>query len=457
MSRAGASDAGGAPGSGGGAGIDLATFAAVQAAVADGFPEEEVLAHHHLEAAAWSRARAAWTQRLVEEGQGGALFGQYKAALHRREDELGREVAPIDRDLDAWLGFVAAMAAEEPASLLGRTGLRLPDLSRLSRAWERQLAGDADLRRQAEEKRAAGPVARVPELRLGTSRLAPEGAPAELERGPGTSTAVDSFEEVSIAEYVAVVARLERPENLLRSVLRTKHIDERTWTRERARIEAAMAADPVLRREVAVLMSFERSRLDVARSERSPSVPPPAAIAMPALSPMPTPGPMPALAPMPTPGPMPRAEAYAFEPAPASSPFPRAEAYAAEVVDFGIVDEGTSMADEATAFELPFAVGAPALPFAAEPAPPPSVRPVEAPAATPAIALEDHARLHVELNAGYEEGEVYARYGLDRPTRLALDAQIDELKRRDPRSAAAWLEAYQAHAAWLLAVDGADA
>lgn len=431
--------------------VDLATFAAVQAGLADAFPEEEVLAHHHLAPGAWARARARWTARLVEEGQDGPLFGQYRAALHRREDELGREVAPLDRDADAWLGFLAAMAVEEPASLLGRTGLRLPDLSRLSRAWERRLEGDPDLRQQVEEKRAAGPAARVPALRLGVSRLAPETAgDVASARAAAGASAEDAFEEISIAEYVAVVARLERPENLLRSVLRAKHVDERTWVRESARIEAALAADPVLKREVAVLLSFERSRLDVARaSERSPSVPPPpAAAARPPTLPPPS---APVVAPAPS-SPFPAMAA----PVP-PSPFPEvtAPALPAEAaMDEGIVDEGTSMVDEATSFELPFAIDAPVLPFAAEPPPPSSARPGPAPLA---IGLEEHARLHVELNAGYDEAEVLTRYRLDPPARAALDAQIDDLKRRDPRAAAAWLDAYQAHAAWLLAVDGADA
>lgn len=452
--------------------VDLPTFAAVQAAVADGFAEDEVLAHHRVAPAAWSRSRAAWTQRLVEDGQGGPSFAAYKTALHRREDELTREVAPIDRDLDAWLGFLAAMAVEEPASLLGRTGLRLPDLSRLSRGWASRFQADPELERQAADKRAAGPEPRVPELRVGVSRLAAEGAsgPLVATLSGGAATELSSFEEVTVAEYVAIVARLERPENLLRSVLRTKNVEERLWIRERARIEAAMAADPVFRREIAVLLSFERSRLDVARSsERSPSVPPPprdppqvvrraSAPPPPAASPTASPADTSGLAlapPLRPPSmPPPRLDA--------TQAIPAAYALGAERADEGgIVDESTSMADEATAFELPFAVQGAALPFTGtDGEPPASTRPSRPPppSARPLpIALEDHARLHVELNAGYDEAEVHRRYGVDPAMRAALDAQVDELKRRDPVSAAAWLDVYQAHAAWLLAVDGADA
>jgi hypothetical protein len=152
--------------------------------------------------------------------------------------------------------------------------------------------------------------------------------------------------------------------------------------------------------------------------------------------------------PSPFPSPLPPPPRSGDAPIAATAPFD----------DGGIVDEGTSIADEATAFELPFSVGTPALPFAAEPEPAREAQPrARAEAGPLPLGLEEHARLHVELNAGYDEAEVLARYRLDRSTRAALDARIDELKRRDPRSAAAWLEAYQAHAAWLLAVDGADA
>ncbi len=456
--------------------VDLATFAAVQAAIAEGFTEEEVLAHHRVAAPAWTRSRGTWTQRLVEEGQGGPSFVAYRGALHRREDELGREVAPIDRDLDAWLGFLAAMAVEDPASLLGRTALRLPDLSRLSRGWASRFAGDPALERRAAEKREAGPEARVPELRLGTSRLVTEGKAQEAATVSAEALGTDlaSFEELTVAEYVAIVARLERPGNLLRSVLRTRNVDERVWLRERARIEAAAAVDPVFRREIAVLMSFERSRLDVARSPaRAPSVPPPPRDAPPrqvrASAPPPPPHVAadhlvaPPLAPpsvppsVPPPAP-PRAAPSIPPPAPTPTTLYAFAAHLPQDLLEGenILDQATSMADEATAFELPFALSAAgALPFAGvEVKPPASARPSFPPLS---IALEDHARLHVELNAGYDEAEVLYRYGVNPSTRSALDAQVDDLKRRDPLSAAAWLDVYQAHAAWLLAVDGADA
>ena len=99
----------------------------------------------------------------------------------------------------------------------------------------------------------------------------------------------------------------------------------------------------------------------------------------------------------------------------------------------------------------------PALPFAV----------VAEPAATPAaeqpfdddlpISLEDHAKLHVELNAGFSEAEVLARYGLPWDARPRADAMIEDWKRRDPRAAEAWATAYQAHVNLLLDEDGADA
>jgi len=518
--------------------VELPTFAAVSAALADGFEEGEVLAHHDVPQESWPIAKTTWTRRLVDEGQDGPLFSEYRTALHKREDELGRDVEPIDRDLPAWLGFVAATQAEDPAALFARTGLRLPDLSRLSRAWSARLEADSALRTRAEESRAAGVAPEVPPLRLGKSSLFGKSPspPDKLPQGPTTTGDFDSFEEVSVAEYVAVMARIERPENLLLSVLRTKLIPPKLWEQERARIEEAMAGDPVFRREVGVLMSFERSRLDIVRAERSPSVPPPAptqgdvwnggdipasyadpssyaytqalqpqhtpSYALPAaLQPQHTPSyALPAaLQPQHTPSyalpaaghaagygsqaqphpetpyleqqppsvpsaavpvfsfheaapvSAPRAEAYAFEP-------PQDEAPYAEQFQ----DEGTCLVDldEATSFQLPFALPVDAgLPFAvhAEPA---AVAATAAPAAAEEalpISLEDHARLHVELNAGFSEAEVLSRYGLAWDARPRADAMIEEWKRRDQGAADTWLAAYQAHVIWLLQEDGADA
>lgn len=550
----------------GGGPVDLATFAAISAGIADGFDEDVVLEHHAVPPGTWLDAKATWTRRLVDEGQDGPLFTDYRVALHRREDELGREVDPIDRELDPWLGFVAATQAEDPAALFARTGLRLPDLSRLSRAWSARLDADPQLKARAEERRAAGVTPEVPQLKLGTSSLfgRKPPPPEKLPEGRFATGDFEAFEEVSVADYVAVMARIERPENLLLSVLRGKLIQPKVWERERARIEEAMAGDPVFRREVGVLMSFERSRLDVARAERSPaSVPPPAptlddvwggadipasylapqgipqltpshampavphhtphsampavphhtpSSAMPAVphhtpsSAMPAvphhtpsyalpavphhtpsyampaaphhtpPSAMPAVpghGSVPPSGPPPdgsyieyapqsgpvysfqqvRAEAYAFEP-----PQPEAQA---ENWSEQFQDEGTSAIDldEATSFQLPFSMSdEPALPFAAlaEPAAPAS--PVDQPFDDDLpISLENHARLHVELNAGFAEAEVLARYGLPWDARPRVDAMVEEWKRRDSKAAEAWLAAYQAHVIQLLQEDGADA
>ncbi len=547
----------------GGGPVDLATFAAVSAGIADGFDEDEVLAHHEVPPGTWVSAKTEWTRRLVDEGQDGPLFTKYRVALHKREDELGREVDPIDRELEPWLGFVAATQAEDPAALFARTGLRLPDLSRMSRAWSARLDADPELKARAEERRAAGVTPEVPPLKLGQSSLFGRSPPPpeKLPEGRFATGDFDAFEEVSVADYVAVMARIERPENLLLSVLRGKLIQPKVWEKERARIEAAMQADPVFRREVMVLLSFERSRLDVARAERSPSVPPPAptlddvwgggeipasylapqgipqltpshampavpqhtpshampavpqhtpSYALPAVQQTPsyalpavpqhtpshampavpqhTPShAMPAVAsglvPQHTPSRAMPAVASGFGsqiPPPPDTPYVehlpqagpvysfqqvRAEAYAPEPqaeAPFAeqFADEGTCAIDldEATSFQLPFALpDEPALPFAVV---------AEAPAAAAAdvpydddllISLENHARMHVELNAGFPEAEVLARYGLPWDARPRADAMIEEWKRRDPRAADTWAAAYQDHVNRLLDEDGADA
>jgi hypothetical protein len=96
------------------AALSLVQYAAVVAALAEGFPLEEVLAVEGLRHADWPLASMTWRARLVEEAakkNGGGLFAQYTQELAAAEDRLGRSVTPLGEDLDAWLAFLRAWSS----------------------------------------------------------------------------------------------------------------------------------------------------------------------------------------------------------------------------------------------------------------------------------------------------------------------------------------------------------
>jgi hypothetical protein len=135
------------------AGMSLMQYAAVVAALSEGFALEEVLAVEGVRGADWPRAAAAWRERLAEDAAkkgGGELFEKYSKELASAEDRLGRSVTPLGEDLDAWLAFLRAWSsAPTPAAILGELALTMNDVSRLQRSWAVRMAEDEPTRRRA--------------------------------------------------------------------------------------------------------------------------------------------------------------------------------------------------------------------------------------------------------------------------------------------------------------------
>ena len=131
--------------------------AGIAVALAEGFSRADVLGQERIDEAAYRPADVAWKQRLVADAAAeGSLFAAYRAKRAEAEDWLHRKVTPLDGDLGAWLGFLKAWsAAPRPFDILERAGLRLADVARLGRSWERALAADPKLRKRAEELAAA--------------------------------------------------------------------------------------------------------------------------------------------------------------------------------------------------------------------------------------------------------------------------------------------------------------
>ena len=111
------------------AGLSLSRYAAVTAALGDSFPLADVLATLAVDAAVWPSAKPAWGVRLAGDP---ALFDAYKARLAAAEDRLERQLPPIDRDLGAWMSFLAAWLILSAILLTAKARSRPPKCVRLS-------------------------------------------------------------------------------------------------------------------------------------------------------------------------------------------------------------------------------------------------------------------------------------------------------------------------------------
>ncbi|MDI1448336.1 hypothetical protein [Polyangium sp. 6x1] len=161
-------------------GVSLAHYAAVRAALAEGFALDEVLAVEGIKARAWKKADVAWKKKLAGAP---AFFGEFENELAEAEDWLARRVKPLDDDPAAWVSFLHAyMNSADPIGLLAGAGLGLNDVARLERRWARRVEEDAAVgKKLAELARAPRGLPRIevePKV-LRRSRLAEARLPAD--------------------------------------------------------------------------------------------------------------------------------------------------------------------------------------------------------------------------------------------------------------------------------------
>jgi hypothetical protein len=200
--------------------LTLAQYAAVRAALAEGFLLADVLAIEGIAADAWADADLAWTEALTSDR---ALLSRYEVALAAAEDRLGREVSPLGEDLAAWLAFLAAFAAApEAGELLARYRLSTNDLARLGRRWARRAKADPSLEKRAARLRQR-PLGPVPPLMAARPKLVPSGAPRaprKMEANEAPAPAAPSRDELLLiahqrareaARPAATVARWTEP------------------------------------------------------------------------------------------------------------------------------------------------------------------------------------------------------------------------------------------------------
>lgn len=126
--------------------ISLSQFAGIRAALTEGHALETVLAQEGVPAWRWPDLERELTVQVTGDPD---AFARYAEDLARAEDHLDRQVKPLDDDVGAWVGFLAAYRSGGQA-LLDVHDLRATDVARLQRKWKVKLEEDDALRQRAE-------------------------------------------------------------------------------------------------------------------------------------------------------------------------------------------------------------------------------------------------------------------------------------------------------------------
>ncbi|WP_437776264.1 hypothetical protein [Sorangium sp. So ce1097] len=245
--------------------ISLAQYAAVRAAVAEGFPLANVLAVEGLTPRAFARADLTWKQRLAAEPE---LLATYEQELADAEDWLDRQVEPLAEDAAAWAGFLAAFGAHPaPFELLQENGLGMNDVARLRRRWARRAEEDAKVGELIAELRAKPGklgLLRVGPRVLKPSRVANARRPAEALTGEPTAPVPSSEPGLGLAEYAALCAELEAlPTQRARVLRRHGLADEEARATLDRRWQAALARDAALAKDFERLEAHHARRLEI--------------------------------------------------------------------------------------------------------------------------------------------------------------------------------------------------
>ena len=265
-------------------GLSLEQVTGIDVAIAEGFPLDAVLAHEQVSPADWPRAEMAWKERIASDGASGPIFAEYAAKRATAEDCLARGVAPIDEDLEAWMGFLRAYGAQPaPAEWMASLGLGMNDLARLQRRWARRLKQDEALAKRARELAEEGIDQGAPKLQVAPRKLVPfpwsKGPKRSTEEVESAGPRVAAPAETSLApgklrlySYVAVKARLAESPGREDVVLAELGLTDFAATD--AGWQVVLRDNPELRRDYQQLLAAARARAQVT-SKQAPSPPPP--------------------------------------------------------------------------------------------------------------------------------------------------------------------------------------
>ncbi|WP_437731464.1 hypothetical protein [Sorangium sp. So ce1335] len=246
-------------------GLSLAQYAAVRAALAEGFPLADVLAVEGLKPRAFARADLAWKQRIAAEPK---LLAAYERELALAEDWLDRPIEPLAEDAAAWASFLAAFEAHSaPFELLEGEGLGMNDMARLHRRWARRARVDAKLGELLLELRAEpgklGPLRVGPRV-LRPSRVAAAQGPAKAPTGEPAAASPRGEPGPGLAEYAALCAELAAmPEQRERLLRRHGLADEEALAALNRRWREALERDAALAKDFERLEAHHARRLEM--------------------------------------------------------------------------------------------------------------------------------------------------------------------------------------------------
>jgi hypothetical protein len=252
-------------------GVSLPEYAAVTAAVAEGFTEADVLQVEGIPSEEWARAAIPWKLKLADDA---GVFAGYREELARAEDWLEREVSPIDREPRAWASFLGALEVDAAAAL--RTSrLRAPDLARLCRRWAREIEADAKLGKRLAElrkQREPLPLVTAVEAALRPSRVARATRPKEVSERVAPAPRIGRTVDLGLEIYAAIRAEIEaNPHDLAERLSRFGITSPAARAALEARWEKEMARDPTLARDLRILVSHALQRRSKAQPSSGPS------------------------------------------------------------------------------------------------------------------------------------------------------------------------------------------
>jgi len=179
--------------------VPLALYAAVVAALGEGYPLSVVLEHEGVSEDTWEASEERWVDRLGASMEGDlSLFDALDRALAGARTRFARPVDPLDDDLDQFLAFKHHLAAaEKPLAMLAEHGLFLGDWVRLQERWAEKLGADSALRTKAAMVlRASEAPPPLPVVWPGPRRLPPPLRPRPGARVVGTTVSSDVAEPV---------------------------------------------------------------------------------------------------------------------------------------------------------------------------------------------------------------------------------------------------------------------
>jgi hypothetical protein len=169
-------------------GVSLAKYAAVNAAMKEGFALAEVLTVEGLDEPAWKEADAGLKVKLTREP---AALSSYMEELAAAEDWLSRRVTPLEDHPEAWVAFLHAVGTSaDSLALFEGNGLGVNDLSRLRRRWARRIEEDPALEKK---------LAKLADAPRALPRIEVEPAVLRPSRAAEAARAATSGEELPIS------------------------------------------------------------------------------------------------------------------------------------------------------------------------------------------------------------------------------------------------------------------